>query len=131
MSRLQQESQELRNAREVAEKNYMIVANDNNALQIKLENLEQLFIKNSTSKKNINQEYINCNLLAENKMIKAKIAQIEDEIFDMRSGQLASTTSNDNYQDKEVKVLNRNLKDRLEFLKKREMELMALIAKRK
>jgi hypothetical protein len=43
----------------------MIVSNDNNALQIKLENLEQLFIKNSnTGKKNINQEYMNCNLMA-------------------------------------------------------------------
>jgi hypothetical protein len=29
-----------RNAKEVAEKNYHIVMNDNNALQIKLENLE-------------------------------------------------------------------------------------------
>lgn len=52
----------------------MIVSNDNNALQIKLENLEQLFIKNSNTKKNINQEYMNCNLLAENKMIKNKIS---------------------------------------------------------
>jgi hypothetical protein len=49
----------------------------------------------------------------------------------MRSGQLASSSNTDNYQEKEVKVLNRNLKDRLEFLKKREIELMALIAKRK
>jgi len=30
----------IRNAKEVAEKNYHIVMNDNNALQIKLENLE-------------------------------------------------------------------------------------------
>lgn len=76
MSRLEHENQELRNAREVAEKNYMIVNNDNNALQIKLENLEELFIKNSTTKKNINQEYINCNLMAENKMIKNRINDI-------------------------------------------------------
>ena len=60
----------------MAEKNYMIVNNDNNALQIKLENLEELFIKNSTTKKNINQEYINCNLMAENKMIKNRINDI-------------------------------------------------------
>jgi kinesin family protein 12 len=57
----------------------MIVSNDNNALQIKLENLEQLFIKNSTSgKKNISKEYMNCNLIAENKMIRNKIIEIED-----------------------------------------------------
>lgn len=52
----------------------MIVSNDNNALQIKLENLELLFIKNSTSgKKNINQEYMNCNLIAENKIVRKRI----------------------------------------------------------
>lgn len=82
MARLGIENQELRNARQVAQKNYMIVSNDNNALQIKLQNLEQLFIKNSTSgKKNINQEYMNCNLVAENKMIKNKISDIEDEVM--------------------------------------------------
>lgn len=93
----------------------MIVSNDNNALQIKLENLEDLFIKNSTSKKNLNQEYINCNLIAENKMIKNKISEIEDEIFEIQSNKniQGSRLPNENYQDKEVKVLNKNLKDRL------------------
>lgn len=80
----------------------MIVSNDNNALQIKLQNLEQLFIKNSTSnKKSINQEYVNCNLMAENKMIRNKISQIEDEIFEMKSnGSGHSSLSNETYQDK-------------------------------
>ena len=39
ITRLRQENEELRRAREVAEKNYQIVMNDNNALNIKLENL--------------------------------------------------------------------------------------------
>ena len=98
----------------------MIVNNDNNALQIKLENLEDLFIKNSTTKKNINQQYVNCNLMAENKMIKNKIGEIQDEIFEMKSMKSISNSSPaQSYQDKEVKVLNKNLKDRLEFLRKR------------
>lgn len=42
-----------------------------------------------------------------------------------------NTNQNETYQDKEVKVLNKNLKDRLEFLKKRELELMGLINKKK
>lgn len=108
----------------------MIVSNDNNALQIKLENLEQLFIKNSTAKKNINQEYINCNLLAENKLIRNKINQLEDEIFEMKSFP-NNTPAPQNYQEKEVKVLNKNLKDRLEFLRKREMELLSLVSRKK
>jgi hypothetical protein len=35
------------------------------------------------------------------------------------------------YEEKETKLLNRNLKERLEFLRKREMELLALISKKK
>lgn len=70
MSRLEKDKMELRNAREVAEKNYLIVSNDNNALQIKLDNLEHLFIKNSNGRKNISQEYMNTNLVAENKMVR-------------------------------------------------------------
>jgi len=50
LTRLKQENDELRNAKDVAEKNYHIVMNDNNALQIKLENLEQVFIGNPISK---------------------------------------------------------------------------------
>jgi hypothetical protein len=40
MNRIRKENDELRNSKEMAEKNYHIVMNDNNALQIKLENLE-------------------------------------------------------------------------------------------
>jgi hypothetical protein len=48
-------------------------------------------------------------------MIRHKISQIEDEIFELKSnGSLQSySNQNENYQDKEIKVLNKNLKDRL------------------
>ena len=46
LTRLKAENQDLRNAKDYAEKNYHLVMNDNNALQIKLENLEQVFIGN-------------------------------------------------------------------------------------
>jgi hypothetical protein len=42
MNRLKHENEELRNAKEMAEKNYHLVMNDNNALQLKLENLGKL-----------------------------------------------------------------------------------------
>ena len=53
--------------------------------------------------------------MAENKMIKNRIGDIEDEIFEMKSMKSINTPSRDseNYQEKEVKVLNKNLKDRL------------------
>jgi kinesin family protein 12 len=39
LNRMKSENEELRNAREIAEKNYHVVMNNNNALQIKLENI--------------------------------------------------------------------------------------------
>ncbi len=47
LDRIKQENIQLRNAREVAERNYHAVMNDNNALQIKLGNLENVFIGNN------------------------------------------------------------------------------------
>lgn len=44
------ENEELKNAKEVAEKNYQILMNDNHALNIKLENLENVFIGNPIQK---------------------------------------------------------------------------------
>lgn len=134
MSRLEVENQELRNGREIAEKNYMIVANDNNALQIKLENLEQLFIKNSSSKKNMNQEYMNINLAAENKSLKAQMADIEDQIYELQEATLKKELKSAmamSSEEKEIRVMNRNLKDRIEFLRSRELELMSLLSKKK
>ena len=50
LQRLKKENEELRYSRDVAEKNYHILMNDNNALQIKLENLENVFIGNPIQK---------------------------------------------------------------------------------
>ena len=77
---------------------------------------------------------MNCNLIAENKMIKNKITEIEDEIFELKSNVQDKKMKEEkgySFEEKEIKVMNRNLKERLEFLRKREMELMALITKRK
>ena len=56
LDRLKSENEEIRNARELAEKNYQIVMNDNNALNLKLENLENVFIGNPISKGNTNAQ---------------------------------------------------------------------------
>jgi kinesin family protein 12 len=47
---LKLDNDELKNAKEVAEKNYQILMNDNHALNIKLENLENVFIGNPIQK---------------------------------------------------------------------------------
>jgi len=50
INQLKKENEELRQARDLAEKNYHILMNDNNALNIKLDNLENVFIGNPVSK---------------------------------------------------------------------------------
>jgi len=44
ITRLKNENEELRHARDLAEKNYHVLMNDNNALNLKLQNLENVFI---------------------------------------------------------------------------------------
>jgi kinesin family protein 12 len=98
------------------------VVNDNNALQIKLDNLEQLFIKSSTNgKKALNEEYMNSNLMAENKLIKEKIEEAEDDIFNIQEKLRMSSVENtkERQEFRELKSLNRNLAERIEFLQRR------------
>lgn len=98
------------------------MVNDNNALQIKLDNLEQLFIKSSTNgKKALNEEYMNSNLMAENKLIKEKIEETEDDIFNIQEKLRMSSVENtkERQEFRELKSLNRNLAERIEFLQRR------------
>ena len=78
INRLKQENDELRNSKDIAEKNYHIVMNDNNALQIKLENLEQVFIgnpimKGDQDKQKMQEEYMASALMIENSDLKKRI----------------------------------------------------------
>lgn len=62
----------------MAVKNYHIVMNENNALQLKLENLEQIFIGNPITKGDqdklkLQEEYMSSALLIENSDLKKKV----------------------------------------------------------
>jgi hypothetical protein len=50
LARLKLENDDLRSGKELAEKNYTIVMNDNHSLNVKLENLESVFIGNPIQK---------------------------------------------------------------------------------
>lgn len=64
---------------------------------------------------------MNSNLVAQNKMIKDKISEIQDDIFEMKENSMRKGLKNSlTYEEKEIKVTNKNLRDRLQFLKKRE-----------
>jgi hypothetical protein len=85
---LKQDNDELRNAKDVAEKNYHIVMNDNNALQIKLENLEQVFIGNPVAKgdqdkQRLQEEYMSSALLIENSDLKRRLQQLEEKNMEL------------------------------------------------
>ncbi len=104
----------------------MIVSNDNNALQIKLDNLEDLFIRNPNGK-NINEEYMNINLITENKVITGKIQQLREDILEIEADREGTTSTGS----RQLAIENRHLQLRKEFLKKREEELLELLKKNK
>ena len=78
MTKIKSDNEKLRNAKDEALKNYHIVMNENNALQIKLENLEQVFIGNPITKGDNNsklqEEYMSSALLIENSDLKKRVA---------------------------------------------------------
>ena len=56
---------------------------------------------------------MNSNLVAENKMIKDKISEVEDDIFEMKENSMKKGLKNSlTYEEKEIKVTNKNLRDR-------------------
>jgi hypothetical protein len=90
LDRLKTENEEIRNAKELAEKNYQIVMNDNNALNLKLENLENVFIgnpitkgHNGTEQRLLSDEYMTANLLAENTELKNNITHLEEKVLEL------------------------------------------------
>jgi kinesin family protein 12 len=50
IAKLKVENNELKSTKEITDKNYQIVLNDNHALNVKLENLENVFIGNPIQK---------------------------------------------------------------------------------
>lgn len=76
IARLKTDNDDLRSAKDLAEKNYQIVLNDNHALNVKLENLESVFIGNPIPKgDNKNQQrLISDEYMASNVSISANLA---------------------------------------------------------
>ncbi|KRX04696.1 P-loop containing nucleoside triphosphate hydrolase [Pseudocohnilembus persalinus] len=136
MNRLNMENSELRSAREVAEKNYHVIMNDNNALQIKLENLERVFIgnpqsKGDTNKDKLSKDYMSSTLILENSELKKRILELEKKNSDLTNMVKQNIGQGKNGSDPadlgEIMNLNqqnRQLQQRVEFLQNRERDLM-------
>ncbi len=76
IERLQKEAKELAHARDINERNHYIVRNDNNALIMRLDNLEEIFVHQKEGTE-VAEEYMNKNLLQENAELKHQIEQAE------------------------------------------------------
>eukprot|EP01017_Pseudomicrothorax_dubius_P022962 TRINITY_DN24705_c0_g1_i2.p1 TRINITY_DN24705_c0_g1~~TRINITY_DN24705_c0_g1_i2.p1 ORF type:complete len:305 (+),score=59.14 TRINITY_DN24705_c0_g1_i2:64-978(+) len=128
LSRLKKENEEMRNARETAEKNQSLLENENYTLGLKLENLEQVFIGGGHQK---SEEYMASNLLVENTALKKRIKDLEESNLEMshrirdamkeepmmRSGELSNEVM-------QLRQVNLELQRRIGFLQNRERELL-------
>jgi len=146
ITRLKNENEELRHARDLAEKNYHVLMNDNNALNLKLQNLENVFIggpvqkgeSGSKNKTKIEDEFMISSLMSENTELKTRIKTLED-----KNMELAVLAKERNLSDELTQVLNPNsvgelsklkqsnnaLQDRVEYLQQRERELLKSLNK--
>lgn len=76
---------------------------------------------------------MNNNLMGENKMIRSKINELQDDIFDLKEANIKKSLKQAlsmSMEEKEIRVVNKNLRDRFQFLKNREVELVGLIGRR-
>lgn len=148
LDRLKTENEEIRNAKELAEKNYQIVMNDNNALNLKLENLESVFIGNPITKGNngteqrlLSDEYMTANLLAENTELKNNITRLEEKVLELNislkeksagMNLIAQNIGDSMSQVNELmkmKNANGELQKRVEYLQVRERDLLDNLVK--
>lgn len=133
ISRLREENTQLNNGREVFEKLSRNVVGENQTLHSKLQNLESVFADISSSiesspEKTQNQ-YTITNLLNENSNMKRQITKMEQEKAELRSKLLeapAPTETTDIYH---LNQNNTQLQKRIEFLQKREKDLLEHLIK--
>jgi len=117
---LKNENEELRHARDLAEKNYHVLMNDNNSLNLKLQNLENVFIgvpvlkgeSGSKSKTKVEDEFMISTLMSENTELKTRIKTLED-----KNMELAVLAKERNLADELTQVLNPNSVGELAKLK--------------
>lgn len=145
--RLKQENHQLRFQKELAKRDYENVLFENNTLNSKLENLENVFIGSAIqrnpakSKSNLTSDYATSTLMLENKKLKKKLEHVEHErlelsrtvqAFQEQAPVMGSHAFNVVHDENELLKLedkNKKLKRQLEFLQKRERELLSQLNK--
>ena len=145
--RLRQENHQLRFQKELAKRDYENVLFENNTLNSKLENLENVFIGSAIqrnpakNKTNLSTDYVTSTLMLENQKLKKKLEHVEHErleisrtvqAFQEQSPVMGSEAFKEVHDKNELLKLedkNKNLKRQVEYLQKRERELLSQLNK--
>lgn len=145
--RLRQENHQLRYQKELAKRDYENVLFENNTLNSKLENLENVFIGSAIqrnpakSKTNLTSDYATSTLMLENQKLKKKLEHVEHERLEISRtvqafqeqapvmGSHAFDVVHDENELMKLEDKNKKLKRQLEFMQKRERELLGQLNK--
>lgn len=143
VQKLQEELEELKKNKEVSERQNINLVNENSILNAKLTNLENVFIgsdiirnKDGSVSNDIGENYNLSSLMLENKELKKTIDKLELDKLELK--EIIAKTENpgikmksDTLEFEGLKEQNGKLARRVEFLQKRERELLETIMKLK
>ena len=143
VQRLNEENEELRKEKENQERQNMNLINENNILNAKLNNLENVFIgsdivrnKDGSVYNDLGENYNLNAIMLENKELKKTIDKLEMDKIELKEivskqENPGMKIQNDNIEFDNLKDQNAKLTRRVEFLQNRERELLQTIMKLK
>ncbi|EGR29298.1 kinesin heavy chain, putative [Ichthyophthirius multifiliis] len=122
LNRIKNENEELRNAREHAEKKKVFIGNPIN--------------KGDIAKEKMSQDYMASALMLENSELKKRIIELENKNIEFQNiikknlnGATGSSSAEDLYEIMQLKQQNQILQQRVEFLQTREKDLLESLIK--
>jgi hypothetical protein len=143
MKKLQEENEELKKIKENQEHQNMNLHNENEILNAKLTNLENVFIgsdiirnKDGSVSNDLGDNYNLSAIMLENKELKKTIDKLEMDKIELKEilskqENPGQKIYNDNVEFENLKEQNEKLSRRVEFLQKRERELLETVMKLK
>ncbi|OMJ79509.1 hypothetical protein SteCoe_20477 [Stentor coeruleus] len=131
IKRYKEENLQLRSGKEIYEKQIQMVLEENQGLVQKLNNLEHVFSGISNTSDNTVSQYTVTNLLNENSSMKRQISKIEQDRAYSRGREGAKSAQNVNEVGDvmQLKQMNTQIQKRIEFLQKREKDLLEHLMK--
>ena len=100
-----------------------MIMNNNLDLQMKLENLEEIFLNKKKKDQGFSDEIVTRNLIQENTDLKHRLVEVEKLKREMEYRSMEESMGNRSYKE-ELKEENLLLQEQLEILQKREKELL-------